>query len=339
MMSFKVTLAPSGHSFDIEENEVVLDAAIRHGLSMQYGCRNGVCGACIGKVVEGEIAYDNGLPSAISEAEDAVGQALMCCAKAKTDLVIEAHEIGAAAEVKVRKMPSRVVKLERLADDVIRIYLKLPDTERMQFLAGQYIDILLQDGRRRSFSIANAPHDDEFIELHVRLVEGGEFTGHVFETMQEKDILRIEGPFGSFTLQEDSDRPMIFVAGGTGFAPIKGIIEHAIQEGVTRPMFFYWGVRAKDDLYLNDLPEGWQQQENFTYVPVLSDPKDNDQWQGRTGLVHEAMMQDFDSLASYEVYASGPPAMVEAVRQGVALKGLSGKYFYFDSFEFANDAK
>ena len=337
MMSFKVRLEPSGHRFDIEENEVVLDAAIRHGLSMQYGCRNGVCGACIGKVVEGKIAYDNGLPNAINEAEDAVGQALMCCAKAKTDLVIEAHEIGAAAEVKVRKMPSRVVKLERLADDVVRLYLKLPDTERMQFLAGQYIDILLQDGRRRSFSIANAPHDDEFIELHVRLVEGGEFTAHVFDGMQEKDILRIEGPFGSFTLQEESDRPMIFVAGGTGFGPIKGIIEHAIQEGVARPMFLYWGVRALDDLYLNDLPEAWQQQDNFSYVPVLSEPKDTDQWQGRTGLVHEAMMQDFDSLASYEVYASGPPAMVEAVRQGVALKGLAGQYFYFDSFEFAND--
>ena len=338
-MSFKVTLEPSGHSFDIEENEVVLDAAIRHGLSMQYGCRNGVCGACIGKVVEGEIGYDNGLPGAITEAEDAVGQALLCCARAKSNLVIEAHEIGGASEVKVRKMPSRVVKLERLADDVIRLYLKLPDTERMQFLAGQYIDILLQDGRRRSFSIANAPHNDEFIELHVRLVEGGEFTGHVFETMQEKDILRIEGPFGSFALQEESDRPMIFVAGGTGFGPIKGIIEHAIQEGVTRPMFLYWGARAKADLYLNDLPEAWQQQDNFSYVPVLSEPKEAGNWQGRTGLVHEAVLQDFASLASYEVYASGPPAMIEAVRQGVALKGLAGKYFYFDSFEFANDAK
>ena len=338
-MSFKVTLAPSGHSFDIEENEVVLDAAIRHGLSLQYGCRNGVCGACIGKVVEGEISYANGLPGAISVAEDAVGQALLCCARAKSNLLIEAHEIGAASEVKVRKMPSRVVKLERLADDVIRLYLKLPDTERLQFLAGQYIDILLQDGRRRSFSIANAPHNDEFIELHVRLIEGGEFTAHVFDGMQEKDILRIEGPFGTFTLQEASDRPMIFIAGGTGFGPIKGIIEHAIQEGIERPMVLYWGARARADLYLNDLPETWRQRDNFSYVPVLSEPKELDNWRGKTGLVHEAMLQDFSSLASYEVYASGPPAMVEAVRQAVALKGLAGKYFYFDSFEFASDAK
>ncbi|HHJ80941.1 MAG TPA: CDP-6-deoxy-delta-3,4-glucoseen reductase [Candidatus Tenderia electrophaga] len=338
-MSFKVRLEPSGHEFDVAESELLLDAAIRHGLSMQYGCRNGVCGACIGKVVEGEISYDNGLPNAITEAEDAVGQVLLCCARAKTDLVIEAHEIGGASEVKVRKMPSRVVKLERLAEDVIRLYLKLPDTERMQFLAGQYIDILLPDGRRRSFSIANAPHDDAFIELHVRLIEGGEFTSHVFNAMQEKDILRIEGPYGSFTLQEESERPMIFVAGSTGFGPVKGIIEHALQEGVERPMFLYWGARAKDDLYLNDLPETWQQRDNFTYVPVLSAAKDDDQWQGRTGLVHEAVLADFDSLSGYEVYASGSPAMIEAVRQGVAMKGLAGNYFYFDRFEFANEAK
>ncbi len=338
-MSFNVKLEPSGHRFEVEENEVMLDAAIRHGLSMQYGCRNGVCGACVGKVIEGEISYDNGLPSAINEAEDAIGQVLLCRAKAKTDLVVEVHEIGATNEVRIRKMPSRVVKLEKLADDVVRLYLKLPDTERMQFLAGQYIDILLLDGRRRSFSIANAPHDDEFIELHIRLVEGGEFTAHVFDGMQEKDVLRIEGPFGSFTLQEESDRPMIFVAGGTGFGPIKGIIEHAIQEGIGRPMFLYWGARSQEGLYLNDLPEAWQQRDNFTYVPVLSGTKSGDQWLGRTGLVHDAMLADFDRLASYEVYASGAPAMVDALRQGVAMKGLAGQYFYFDRFEFANETK
>lgn len=337
MMSFKVTLEPSGHSFEVETDEVVLDAAIRQGLSLQYGCRNGVCGACKGKVVEGRIRYDNGLPGAISEAEDAIGQVLLCSAKAETDLTLELHEIGSGNEVPVRKMPSRVVKMERLADDVMRIYLKLPDTERMQFLAGQYIDILLKDGRRRSFSLANAPHDDELLELHVRLIEGGEFTSHVFEGMQEKDILRIEGPYGTFTLQEASDRPMIFIAGGTGFAPIKGIIEHAIQEGVNRSIFIYWGARAKTDLYLDALPQTWAQQDNIQYVPVLSQAVPEDKWQGRTGLVHEAVMQDFTDLSVYEIYASGPPEMVEAARQGMMLRGLSSQHFYFDSFEFAHD--
>ncbi len=339
MMSFKVTLEPSGHSFTVEEDEVVLDAAIRHGLSLQYGCRNGVCGACKGKVVEGEIKYDHGIPGAISEAEDAIGQVLLCSAKAATDIVLEVHEIGSANEVPVRKMPSRVVKMERLADDVMRLYLKLPDTERMQFLAGQYIDIMLSDGRRRSFSIANAPHDDELLEIHVRLIEAGEFTGHVFAGMQEKDILRIEGPFGTFTLQEDSERPIIFIAGGTGFGPVKGIIQHLFQEGITRPISFYWGARAKADLYLDALPQAWAQRDNFSYIPVLSEAKPEDNWQGRTGLVHEAVIQDFNDLSKYEVYTSGPPAMVEAVRQGVISKGLATQHFFFDSFDFASDSQ
>lgn len=334
-MSFKVRLEPSGNSFTVDENEVVLDAAIRHGLSLQYGCRNGVCGACKAKVVEGEIRYDNGLPAALNEAEDAVGQVLLCSAKAVTDLVVEVHEIGSGAEVPVRKMPARVVKMERLAADVMRLYLKLPDNERLQFLAGQYLDILLPDGRRRSFSMANPPHDDALIELHVRLIDGGEFTGHVFNSMQEKDILRIEGPYGTFTLQEDSERPMIFIAGGTGLAPIKAIIEHALQEGVTRPIHFYWGVRSKADLYLADLPEAWARHDNISYTPVLSEPRPQDNWQGRSGLVHQAVLQDVDDLFNYDVYASGPPAMVEAVRQGVILNGLASQHFFFDSFDFA----
>ena len=336
-MSFKVMLEPSGHSFEVDVGEVLLDAAIRQGLSLQYGCRNGVCGACKGKVVEGRIRYDNGLPGAISEAEDAIGQVLLCSAKAETDLTLELHEIGSGNEVLVRMMPSRVVKMVRVADDVMQIYLKLPDTERMQFLAGQYIDILLQDGRRRSFSLANAPHDDELLELHVRLIKGGEFTSHVFENMQEKDILRIEGPYGTFTLQEKSDRPMVFIAGGTGFAPIKGIIEHAIQEGVNSPIFIYWGAPTKTDLYLDALPQKWAQRDNIQYIPVLSQSLPEDGWQGRTGLVHEAVMQDFIDLSVYKVYASGPPEMVEAVRQGVMLRGLSSQHFYCDSFEFACD--
>ena len=336
-MSFKVRLEPSGHSFVVEENEVVLDAAIRHGLSLQYGCRNGVCGACKGKVVEGEIRYPKGLPAAVTEAEAAVGQALLCSAHAASDLVLEVREIGGGNEVPVRKMPARVVRMERLADDVMRLYLKLPDTERLQFLAGQYLDVLLPDGRRRSFSMANAPHDDELIELHIRHIEGGEFTGHVFNAMQEKDILRIDGPYGTFALQEESERPVIFIAGGTGLAPIKAIIEHAIQEGISRPIHFYWGVRGKADLYLDEVPRTWAQHDNISYVPVLSEPKAEDDWQGRTGLVHQAVLEDFDDIFNYDVYASGPPVMVEALRQGVSLKGLASKHFFYDSFDFAQD--
>lgn len=336
-MSFKVTLAPSGHSFEVEEGEVVLDAAIRHGLSLQYGCRNGVCGACKGKVVEGEIEYPGGLPGAVSDAEHAIGQVLLCSARPTSDLIVEMHEIGHGSEVKVRKMPSRVVSMEHLAEDVMLIKLKLPDTDRMQFLAGQYIDIFLADGRRRSFSIANAPHDDEFLELHVRLVEGGEFTGHVFDGMKEKDILRIEGPFGNFTFEEESQRPMIFIAGGTGFGPIKAIIEHLMQEGVTRPIHLYWGARIRDGLYLNSLAETWAQQPHISYVPVLSEPSAADDWPGRAGLVHQAVAEDFANLSGFDLYVSGPPALVEATRQMVVAKGLPNSQLWFDSFDYADD--
>ena len=250
------------------------------------------------------------------------------------------REVQGAQDIKARNLPCRVAKLERLSHDVIRLYLKLPETERLQFLAGQYVDILLRGGHRRAFSLANAPHDDRYLELHVRHVQGGSFTDFVFSQMKEKALLRIEGPLGSFFLREDSRRPMIFVAGGTGFAPIKGIIEHALAEGVTRPMHLYWGVRARRDLYLHSLPRSWAEQHpQISYVPVLSEPEAEDQWSGATGLVHEAVLTDFADLSPYEVYTSGPPSMVAAVRQAFPSHGLDPKHLFSDSFEFAHEAK
>lgn len=338
-MSFTVTVKPSNRQFTVEEGETILDAAIRHGLTFPYGCRNGVCGACRGKVIQGTIEYPAGTPRAISEIENIVGQAIFCRAVARDDLTIEVHEVVRSGELPVRKMPARVVKLERLAQDVMRIYLKLPDTERMQFLAGQYIDILLPGGRRRSFSLANPPHDDALLELHVRKVDGGEFTDHVFGKMREKDILRIEGPFGNFFLREDSPRPIICVAGGTGFAPIKALIEHAWQEQLKRPLYLFWGARAKADLYLDALPQSWRGREKFYYVPVLSEPKPSDGWEGRIGLVHQAVLDDFSDLHDYDVYAAGPPGLIEAARAGFMNLGLPEERFYFDSFDFAADAR
>ncbi|MFC1749324.1 CDP-6-deoxy-delta-3,4-glucoseen reductase [Pseudomonadota bacterium] len=333
-MSNKVSIEPSGHKFEVDEGEVVLDAAIRHGLSIPYGCRNGVCGACKGKVVEGQIHYEDGLPGALTETEAAIGQVLCCKALIDSDVVLEIHEVSGGSDIPIRKMPVKVAHMERLADDVMLLKLKLPDTERMQFLAGQYIDILPEDDRRRSFSIANPPHDDEFVELHVRLVEGGEFTNHIFSDLKEKDILRIEGPFGQFYLREESAKPKIFIAGGTGFAPVKGIIEHAFQEGIADPVYLYWGVRREADLYMNELAESWLARDNFSFIPVLSELEPDDKWAGRRGFVHEAVLKDFSDLAGYEVYASGPPVMVDAVREGVILNGLPKEHFYFDSFDF-----
>ncbi len=337
-MSFKVHVKSSGHEFELEQDETILQAALREGYGFPYGCRNGSCGSCKGEVLEGLIDYGQYEAKALSDAERTAGYALLCQAKPLTDVTVEVREISSASGIVVKILPCRVVKLEQLSHDVVRVYLKLPASERLQFFAGQYIDILLRNGLRRSFSIANPPHDDEFIELHIRQIEGGRFTGDM-SNLKEKAILRIQGPLGNFYLREDSTRPIILMAGGTGFGPIKGIIEHALTEKLTRPMHLYWGVRAKQDLYLDDLARGWAEQyENFLYTPLLSQPKPEDEWQGRRGYVPRAVVQDYPDLTDYEVYASGPPAMVQEGHVLLTKHNLAIENFYADPFEFARDA-
>src|SRR5712672_52959 len=253
----RVTLQPSGLQFDVEEGESVLGAALRQGYVLPYGCKNGACGSCKGKLLEGQLDYGVYQKKALPDEEKAQGKALFCQAKPLTDIVIEARTIGAAKDIQVKTLPCRIQKLERRAEDVMVLSLKLPANERLQFLAGQFIEFLLKDGSRRSFSMANPPHADELIELHVRHVGGGQFTDHVFGKMKERDILRFEGPLGTFFLREDSDKPMVLVASGTGFAPIKALIEHAVFKNLNRPMTLYWGGRRKQDLYMMGLAEQW----------------------------------------------------------------------------------
>ena len=334
MSHFKVTLQPSGHEFEVEPGEAILAAALRHGFVLPYGCRNGACGSCKGRILEGRVDYGSYQEKALPEKEKAEGKALFCQARPLSDLVLEARTIGAVKDIPIKTLPCRVQKMERLADDVIVLYLKLPANERLQFLAGQYLEFLLRDGSRRSFSMANPPHDDELIQLHVRHVPGGSFTDHVFGKMKERDILRFEGPHGTFFLREDTDKPIVFVASGTGFAPIKSVIEHALAEDVQRPMTLYWGGRRPKDLYLNDLPLKWAAEHpGFRYVPVVSDALPEDAWSGRTGFVHRAVMEDFPDLSGYQVYACGVPVMVDSARRDfVEQCGLPEDEFYADSF-------
>ncbi|MEW8383759.1 MAG: CDP-6-deoxy-delta-3,4-glucoseen reductase [Candidatus Thiodiazotropha taylori] len=330
-MSHKVQVEPSGHQFTVEENETILDAAIRQGVNLPYGCRNGFCGDCRAALSQGEINYPNGQPPVMSDNETDV--CYTCQAAASSDLTIGVAEIIASTDIQTRIMPCKIDSIDRLNEDVIRLKLKLPEGERLQFLAGQYLNFILNDGSKRAFSIANAPHDDEYIELHVRHVSGGAFTDQLFNGMQEKTILRIEAPLGSYYLREESDRPIILMGGGTGFAPLKGIIEHAFQIGVNRPMHLYWGVRSRDDLYLPDLPEEWAAKyPNFNYTPVLSEP-DTD-WQGRSGWVHEAVIENYPDLSAHEVYMSGPPPMIQAGKEAFLAHGLSDEKLYSDSFEY-----
>jgi len=334
-MSFKVRTEPGGHTFEVATDESLLAAALHQGIGLPYGCRNGQCGSCAAQLLQGEVTYPDGAPEALRDRSE--DTCITCQAVPRSDLIIRVQEVATAAGVEVRTFPCRVAAKQQLNHDVIRLYLKLPDNQRLQFFAGQYLDFILRDGRKRAFSIANAPHADALIELHIRHVPGGEFTDYVFESMREKTILRIQAPLGTFTLREDSRRPLIFVGGGTGFAPIKGIIEHAFHIGIERPIHLYWGVRARRDLYLPDLPEQWAREHpNLTYAPVLSEP-DAD-WTRRTGFVHEAVVADHPDMRGFDVYLSGPPSRVDAGRAAFEARGLAMDHMFSDAFEYAADS-
>jgi CDP-4-dehydro-6-deoxyglucose reductase, E3 len=341
-MTFSVTVQPSGKQFDVQAHESILEAGLRQGVVMPYGCKNGACGSCKGVVQSGEFEQGPHQKTALPEIERSNGAALFCCAKPLSDMVIEARVI-AAGDFPIKKLPCRVASLELVTRDVAILKLQLPANERLQYRAGQYVEMLLRDGSRRSYSMGSAPHLAEQVELHIRHMPGGKFTDTVFgattPAMKEKDILRFEGPMGTFFLREESDKPIVLLASGTGFAPIKALMEHAIYKQVTRPIQLYWGGRRPADLYLNQLCEQWASElAHFEYIPVISDAIEQDAWSGRTGFVHQAVIQDHPDLSGYQVYACGAPIVINsAQRDFVALCHLPADEFYADSFTSASD--
>ena len=331
-MAHQVTIKPSNHTFAVADGETVLEAALREGYVIAYGCRNGACGTCKGTVLSGEVDYGNYQEHALPEADRRKGLALFCQARPLSDLAIACREIGAVKDIQIRTLPCRVEHMDRVVPDVMMLRLKLPASERLQFLAGQYIDIMMRDGQRRSLSMANAPHNDHLLELHLRNY-GGPFSDYVFNRLKPKDILRFEGPLGTFFLREDSPKPIVLLASGTGFAPIKAIVEQALHQGIQRPMTLYWGGRVRNDLYMNELAERWQAEHALHYVPVLSEARPEDAWNGRTGFVHRAVMEDFPNLSAYQVYACGAPVMVEAAHADFTSQcRLPDEEFFSDSF-------
>lgn len=343
-MSFKVTVQPSQHEFTVEDGQTVLDAALAAGIVLPYSCRNGACSTCKGRVVSG--SYDAGpAPAQILPPEDIEkGYTLFCQARPSTDLTIEAHEIRLASDIQIRKMPSRVMGLEQVRPDVMVIKLQLPAADPFRYYAGQYLEFILKDGRRRSYSMATPPNENNLVELHVRHMPGGVFTDHVFGAgatrMKEREILRVEGPFGSFFLRDDSTKPIVLLASGTGFAPIKAIVERMAAEGIQREAVLYWGARRPADLYMNELAEQWVQTlPNFRYIPVVSDALPEDNWTGRTGFVHRAVLEDIPDLSGYQVYACGAPVMVDSARTDFTRQnGLPEEEFYADAFTTEADA-
>lgn len=337
-LSYRIHVLPSGRHFNAESTENLIDAALRQGLVLPYGCRNGSCGRCKGKVVVGEVTWLPHQDSVLSQEERDAGMVLFCSVMPRSDLTIEAREIRVTGDIPARKMRVKVDALEWLAHDVVRLFLKLPAGQRLQYLAGQYLDILLPAGKRRSFSIANSPQSGDRIELHIRNLEGGAFSGQLLGGVQEKSLLHIEAPFGQFYLREDVLHPLILVAGGTGFAPIKAIIEQALSLEVKRSMTLYWGVRAVRDLYLAQLPERWAREHaNFRFVPVLSQPEPTDAWLGRTGWVHQAVLTDHPDFSAFDIYAAGPPPMVKATYDALVARALPPSQFFSDPFEYARN--
>lgn len=332
---YEITTVPCGHRLTAREGETVLEAALRQGLSLPYVCRDGACGVCKGRILKGAVDYGTYQEGVLTETEKAEGKALFCCAKPLSDLDIECHEVDKLRQFPIKTMKFRVRKMEQAAPDVMLLELLPEGGEQMNFIAGQYVAIQLKEGVKRSYSIANPPHEPEHLQLHIRMVEGGKFTSHVFNGMKEGDVLQVEGPYGNFSLHENNDKPIIFMSGGCGFGAIKGMVEHAFNIGLKRPMTLYWGARTPADLY-SDLPEKWQREhDNFKFIPVLSEQKPEHGWQGRTGLVHEAILQDYERLDEYQVYACGSPGMVEASRAPFMARGLPEDQYFSDAFTVA----
>ena len=335
----QVTIVPTGERFAADAGETVLAAALRAGLNLPHSCKGGHCASCLARLLAGETAYPTRtLPAGITPAEAADRFVLLCQAQAVTDITIETREMRPAPEVEVKSLPSRIDRMEKLADDVMAVFLKLPAVEDLHYRAGQYIDFILSGGRRRSFSLASAPADGRQLEVHVRRASSSGFTGQLFDTMRAGTLLRIEGPLGQFWFRGDSPRHAVMIGGGTGYAPLRAMLRQLLATGDRRPLTLYWGARTPADLYEHQwLTQVAGTRPAFAYRPVLSEA-DASGWTGRTGLVHESALADLGSdLARYDVYASGPPAMVEAIRHSFIERGLPRAQLFFDSFDYAPD--
>jgi NAD(P)H-flavin reductase/ferredoxin len=319
-----IAVHPDERIIAARAGESILDAGLREGLPMPFECRNGGCGVCKARLLRGEVRLQPYQEAVLTPAERAAGKTLLCCAEPLGDVEIEYVPLAGAKPLPVKQHLARVTRLEPMAADVMRLCLRLEGGTALPYHAGQYINIVLADGAKRSFSFAAAPGTSDEMELHVRRIPGGRFTTAVFTTLQVGDAIRFEGPLGAFTLREDSDKPILFVAGSTGFAPVKSMLEQAFRTGLKRRMVLYWGVRRRADLYLGDLAAQWAREHaNFTFVPVLSEPGPEDAWTGRTGLVHEAILADFPGSSAHQVYACGSGDGVPRIRRSTRIWGTT----------------
>ena len=333
-----ITLQPSGKTFTANENESILEAGIRSGLNLPHSCRGGSCQSCKSKVTSGEFEYPNGIPWSLSDEDIQAKECLICLAHPKSDCHVFSKPIETPKDIQIKRLPCRIEKKELVCHDVMLLFLRLPKVEPFDFLAGQYIDILLPDGRRRSFSIANPPHDSDLLEIHVRQVPNGDFTNQVFTALPERSLMRIEGPIGNFFIRKKNRRPILMLAGGTGIAPLKGMLRDLLESDDDHGIHLFWGARALEDLYEHDwLLDMASTHKRFMYTPILSEAVAEDHWKGRTGWVHDALLEDYKELHPFDLYMAGPPPMIETAKTEFAKAGLPDDQLFYDSFEFGAD--
>jgi CDP-4-dehydro-6-deoxyglucose reductase, E3 len=341
---FNFRIEPHRRVLRVAPGQGLLEAALAAGLNLPHSCKSGHCGSCRARLLTGAVSYPGTRPLGITDEEQRAGYVLLCQARAQSDLAVEARLIASVADVEIKTLPCRIARLVPLAPDVMQVWLRLPSVEHLPFQPGQYLDVLLEGGRRRSFSIASPPHDSALLELHVRQVAGGGFTSQLFggvgsaATLQEGSLLRIEGPVGQFTYRPGT-APALMIAGGTGFAPLKSMLRHVLETGIRRDLHLYWGARHVRDLYEEPLVLEWVRgHPRLRFTAVLSEASAMEAAHHRCGWVHEAVLADYPSLAQAEVYAAGPPAMIEAIRASFPGRGLAPQRLYFDSFDYAPDS-
>jgi NAD(P)H-flavin reductase/ferredoxin len=328
-MAYTIRIKDDNIQFSCDDGQSVLDGALRAGYEVPYSCRSGICGSCRGQLLAGEVSGGAGA-GVLSDEERGAGHVLLCQARPCSDLEIAVREIHRCDRGAVKTVAAKVYRITHAAPDVTVLLLRFPAGVKVRFRAGQYLRVHLDDGSFRQFSMANPPQQNDGVELHVRHVPGGRFSQRVAAGLAVGDVLEVSLPYGDFFLREETGRPVILLAGGTGFAPVKAIIEDAQRRKLARNMVLYWGARRPEDLYRIELPRKWETQAPwFRFVPVLSET----QWEGRSGLVHQAVLDDVPSLAGYEVYACGAPGMINAARQAfVGERGLAADAFHCDAF-------
>lgn len=322
----------NGKTFSSEPGTSLLDSAKAAGITLEYSCRTGRCGVCKATVLSGETEALKGEASLTAE-ELAAGMILTCCRQAISDVEIDAEDIGALGDIVVKTLPCRIDTVTRLADNVVEVILRVPPTSKLHYLPGQYLDVIGEGGLRRSYSIANAPRADGKLELQIREVEQGSMSKYWFGSAKSNDLLRLEGPLGTFCLRDKDASTLVFLATGTGIAPVKAILEQLLSNPelvAGKQVLIYWGGRTPADIYWAPRLEGL----NATFIPVLS--RATTDWQGRTGYIQAALLEDGIDLTHAVVYACGSEDMIHSAREALMVAGLPVKHFYSDAFVSSN---